>query len=92
MTHTGTMSAVIVCSARGCRRDATWQLRWRNPKLHTEDRRKIWTACDEHRTTLADFLTARGFLRDIVPVEPSGAAAPSSSAVGTDAPTDPAAP
>jgi hypothetical protein len=63
------VSAAIVCSARGCRRDARWQLRWRNPRLHTEDRRKVWTACDEHRESLGDFLSARGFLREVVPIE-----------------------
>ena len=55
-----------VCSAKGCRAPARWALRWNNPKLHEPDRRKIWLACDEHRTTLGDFLAARGFLRDVV--------------------------
>lgn len=55
------------CSAKGCTRAAQWQLHWNNPRIHTEDRRKIWLACDEHRTSLGDFLTARGFLRDTVP-------------------------
>jgi hypothetical protein len=59
----------LVCSAKGCQADAVWALLWNNPKLHTADRRKVWLACDEHRTTLGDFLTARNFLRDIVPVE-----------------------
>ncbi|MGH3386183.1 MAG: hypothetical protein ACRDO1_16520 [Nocardioidaceae bacterium] len=56
-----------ICSARGCRAAATWQLVWNNPKLHTPDRRKIWLACDEHRGSLGDFLAARGFLRDTEP-------------------------
>jgi hypothetical protein len=60
----------LICSAKGCRTPATWQLRWNNPKLHTPDRRKIWLACDAHRSTLGDFLTARGFLRDTIPVAP----------------------
>jgi hypothetical protein len=60
----------LICSAKGCRAPATWQLRWNNPKLHTPDRRKIWLACDTHRVTLGDFLTARGFLRDTIPVAP----------------------
>ena len=38
-----------VCSAKGCRAAATWVLAWNNPKLHTPDRRKTWTACDEHK-------------------------------------------
>ena len=65
-----------MCSARGCRRTARWQLRWRNPRLHAEDRRKVWTACDEHRQSLGDFLSARGFLREVVAIdEPAAGAA-----------------
>jgi hypothetical protein len=59
----------LTCSARGCQNDAVWVLLWNNPKLHTPDRRKSWLACDEHRTTLGEFLTARGFLKDTVTVE-----------------------
>jgi hypothetical protein len=56
-----------ICSAKGCPAPAVWQLRWNNPKLHTPERRKVWLACEEHRSSLADFLGARGFLRDIAP-------------------------
>ena len=59
----------LVCSAKGCQADAVWALLWNNPKLHTPDRRKVWLACEEHRASLGDFLTARQFLRDVVPVE-----------------------
>lgn len=58
------------CSARGCRLPAVWQLRWQNPRLHTVERRKVWLACAEHRTSLADFLTARAFLREVEPIGP----------------------
>jgi hypothetical protein len=61
-------SEPFVCSARGCRAAAEWALRWNNPRLHTPDRRKVWLACDEHRTSLADFLSLRSFLVDVVPV------------------------
>jgi hypothetical protein len=54
----------LTCSAKGCQQGARWALRWNNPKLHTPDRRKTWLACDEHRSTLGDFLGARGFLRE----------------------------
>jgi hypothetical protein len=57
-----------VCSAKGCRAPATWVLAWNNPKLHTPDRRKTWTACDAHREHLGQFLSARGFLRQTVRV------------------------
>lgn len=56
-----------VCSAKGCTALAAWELGWNNPKLHTPDRRKIWLACEDHRSSLGDFLTARGFLRDVTP-------------------------
>jgi hypothetical protein len=55
-----------------------WALEWNNPKLHTPERRKTWLACDEHRGSLAEFLGARGFLRDVVP-------APDGSGPGEDA-------
>jgi hypothetical protein len=58
-----------VCSARGCRTPAVWALVWNNPKLHTPDREKVWVACDEHRQSLADFLSARSFLRRVDPLE-----------------------
>lgn len=58
----------LVCSAKGCRADAAYGLLWNNPSLHTPDRRKTWLACEEHRSTLGEFLSVRGFLRDTVPV------------------------
>jgi hypothetical protein len=71
VTHPETEPAVeapAICSAKGCREPAVWALRWNNPKLHTADRRKTWVACDVHRSSLGDFLSARGFLRDIEPL------------------------
>lgn len=56
------------CSAKGCRRPATYALHWNNPKLHTPERRKTWLACDDHRESLAAFLDVRGFLRDVAPL------------------------
>jgi hypothetical protein len=53
-----------LCSAKGCRANGVWELRWNNPKLHTPDRRKIWLACDDHKQSLSDFLGARGFLKE----------------------------
>ncbi|RKS73355.1 hypothetical protein BZB76_4045 [Actinomadura pelletieri DSM 43383] len=58
----------LQCSAKGCRADAVWALRWNNPKIHTTDRRKIWFACDDHRESLSTFLARRNFLKDVVPV------------------------
>ena len=58
----------LVCSARGCRRAATWGLLWNNPRLHAPDRRKVWLACPDHREQLEQFLGVRGFHRSTVPV------------------------
>lgn len=58
-----------VCGARGCRHPATFAVVWRNPRLHAADRRKVWLACPDHRQSLADFVSVRGFLLEVVPVE-----------------------
>ena len=61
------------CSAKGCRAEATTDLRWRNPRLHDAARVKHWLACAEHADSLADFLARRGFLlgRDARPGDPA---------------------
>ena len=56
-----------VCSAKGCRREAVYEIRWNNPKIHPPERRKVWLACEDHRESLADFLDPRGFLREVAP-------------------------
>lgn len=61
--------AAAICSARDCRAPAVWLLAWNNPKIHTPERRKQWTACPKHRDTLAAFLRARGFLREVTALE-----------------------
>ena len=48
---------------------ATWVLSWNNSKLHTTDRRKTWTACDEHLDHLTTFLRTRGFLRETLAMD-----------------------
>jgi len=57
-----------ICSARGCHAGATFDLQWNNPSIHTAERRKHWVACPDHRESLSDFLSARGFLRDVRPL------------------------
>lgn len=59
----------FTCSRAGCGDPATWQIHWRNPKIHPEDRRKVWLACDEHIDFLRDFLAARSFPLNVTPVE-----------------------
>ncbi|GAA3533811.1 hypothetical protein GCM10022234_33360 [Aeromicrobium panaciterrae] len=58
----------LVCSAKGCGEDATHQVIWNNPKIHTPDRRKVWFACDEHVQSLQRFLDARGFWIENTPL------------------------
>jgi hypothetical protein len=58
----------LTCSAKGCTATARWSLQWNNPRLHPPERRKSWLACEQHRTTLGEFLGARGFLREVEPV------------------------
>ncbi|TPG17923.1 hypothetical protein [Pedococcus bigeumensis] len=56
----------LLCSAKACRNTATWAHLWNNPKVHTPDRRKVWLACEDHRTSLGEFLSIRGFLIETV--------------------------
>jgi hypothetical protein len=58
----------LLCSAKGCQADAVWTLLWNNPKVHTPERRKEWLACEDHRESLAAFLSARSFLQEVRPV------------------------
>lgn len=62
-------AATLQCSAKGCRAQARHAVVWRNPRLHAEDRRKVWLACDEHRDHLRDFVQLRGFLIEVVEVD-----------------------
>jgi hypothetical protein len=56
-----------ICSAKGCRAPAVHALVWNNPKLHTPDREKLWHACEQHRSSLSEFLEMRGFLKRVDP-------------------------
>jgi hypothetical protein len=56
------------CSRAGCRSDAAWNVNWRNPRIHTPDRVKVWLACDEHGEYLRDYLATRGFPVQLTPV------------------------
>lgn len=57
------------CSRAGCRAPAVWRIDWRNPRIHTGDRRKTWVACDAHVGYLREFLAARGFPLDVAALE-----------------------
>jgi len=82
----------LTCSARACQAAAAWSLLWNNPRLHTPDRRKTWLACDEHRDSLADFLEARSFLRDVVPLDATESSASGGTSEATPDATSEATP
>lgn len=58
-----------VCSRAGCRAPASWRIDWRNPRIHSGERRKTWVACAEHVAYLREYLAARAF-----PLEVAGLA------------------
>ena len=58
----------VICSATACRARAHHAVVWNNPALHSPERRKVWTACDEHVQYLTDFVALRGFHRETIPV------------------------
>jgi len=47
-----------ICSRAGCSQMATTTVNWRNPRIHTPERVKVWLACDEHADYLHDYLRA----------------------------------
>jgi hypothetical protein len=49
------------CARAGCVEDAAWQVNWRNPRIHSADRVKVWVACQDHVEFLRDYLDSRGF-------------------------------
>jgi hypothetical protein len=64
--------ATIRCSSAGCVDLAVWRINWRNPRIHTAERVKVWLACTSHRDHLTGYLSSRGFpvlvtLVDVVP-------------------------
>jgi hypothetical protein len=61
--------AAAVCSGKACRAQASWQLLWNNPKIHSPERRKTWLACADHRDWLEDYLQTRGLWKDTLPIE-----------------------
>lgn len=75
-------AAAAMCSRKACRTDASWQLLWNNPKIHTPERRKIWLACDDHREWLEDYLQTRGLWKETVVLAPGPEAG--SAALGQD--------
>lgn len=57
------------CSRAGCREQAVWNVNWRNPRIHGEDRVKVWLACAEHVDFLRDYLDSRSFPVVVTPLD-----------------------
>ena len=76
--------AGTVCSRKACQAEASWQLLWNNPKIHTPERRKIWLACGGHRAWLEDYLQTRGLWKETAALDPAapGTAAPAARTPG----------
>ncbi|MDP9934111.1 hypothetical protein J2T11_000435 [Paenarthrobacter nicotinovorans] len=60
-------TGTAMCSRKGCRQDAQWQLLWNNPRIHTPERRKVWLSCGDHREWLEEYLQTRGLWKETVP-------------------------
>jgi hypothetical protein len=58
----------LVCSRAGCGEQASWNVNWRNPRIHPETRVKVWLACEAHEEFLRDYLDSRGFPVSVTPV------------------------
>lgn len=71
------------CSRAGCREPAAWNVNWRNPKLHSPDRVKVWLACQEHREFLETYLSSRGFPVLVTPLGTSVGRVPDLADGGT---------
>lgn len=57
--------AQVKCSRAGCASAAVWLLDWRNPRIHSVERVKSWSACAEHLDYLREYLDSRSFLLEI---------------------------
>jgi hypothetical protein len=57
------------CSRAGCDAKAANQLIWRNPKIHTDGRTKVWAACQDHTEFLIEYLQTRGLFLESKAIE-----------------------
>ncbi len=69
MSLFGGSEASVQCSRANCGEAAVWNVNWRNPRIHTPDRVKVWLACPDHRDTLADYLRTRSFPVQVTTLE-----------------------
>lgn len=68
MISMGTGPDELRCSKAGCREKAVFNVNWRNPRIHTADRVKVWLACAEHTEFLREYLDTRGFPVSVTPL------------------------
>jgi hypothetical protein len=80
------------CSRAGCSQLATNTVNWRNPRIHSLDRVKVWLACDEHTAYLRDYLAARNFPVVVAPLGTAIGSVPSAGPVTSAAPASAPAP
>jgi hypothetical protein len=54
---------------------------WRNPRIHSLDRVKVWLTCDDHAEFLYDYLAGRDFPVVVVPLGTPVLSVPSAAPV-----------
>jgi hypothetical protein len=73
------------CSRAGCNSAATTTVNWRNPRIHSADRVKVWLACDEHADYLREYLVTRDFPVLVAPLGTVVASVPSTTPAASSA-------
>jgi hypothetical protein len=73
------------CSRAGCAQVATTTVNWRNPRIHSPERVKVWHACDDHAGYLRDYLAARDFPVVVAPLGTAVESVPSVASASTEA-------
>nr|WP_165064761.1 hypothetical protein [Marisediminicola senii] len=61
-------SSTPQCSRASCTEPASFNVNWRNPRIHGIERVKVWTACDTHVDYLRDYLSSRSFPVEVTPL------------------------
>jgi len=63
------MTNELKCSRAGCQQAASFFIHWRNPKIHTPDRVKVWLSCESHKQYFVDYLSMREFFLEAKTIE-----------------------
>ena len=67
---------------------AAFHVNWRNPRIHSLDRVKIWLACTEHVDYLRDYLATRDFPVLVTDLGVTVASVPVAGVSGDRVPSD----